>query len=101
MTTTSCHHARFSLRLPTPSHILWRASVILFFELSPESLKVLSIGTGERTVHCKIAYQALKDLGVDCFSVLCQGGNQPLDEFLDQNHPSMKLWTSFSDVQGY
>ena len=52
-------------------------------------------------MHCRIAFKALKDLGVDCFSVLCQGGNQPLDEFLDQKHPSMKLWTAFSSVQGY
>jgi hypothetical protein len=46
-------------------------------------------------------YDSLKDLGVDCFSALCQGGNQPLAEFLDVNHPNMKFWTAFSDIQGY
>ena len=46
-------------------------------------------------------YKALNDLGVDCFSALCQGGNQPLEEFLDLNHPSMKFWIGHSGVQGY
>jgi hypothetical protein len=52
-------------------------------------------------VHWSIAYLALKDLGVDCFSALCQGGNQPLDEFLDPLHPSMKFWTAMANIQGY
>lgn len=57
--------------------------------------------TGEKTVNWKVAYDALHDLGVDCFSVLCQGGNQPLNEFLDPHHPSMLFWTAFAHIQGY
>ena len=60
-----------------------------------------SLSTGEKTVNWKIMYDSLKDLGVDCFSALCQGGNQPLKEFLDVNHTSMKFCTAFSDIQGY
>ena len=56
---------------------------------------------GEKTVHWKVAFNALRDLGVDCFSFLCQGGNQPVNEFLDPNHPSMILWTAFSHIRGY
>jgi hypothetical protein len=52
-------------------------------------------------VHWTIAFKALQDLGVDCFSVLCQGGNQPIAEFLQPDHPSMKLWTAYADFQGY
>jgi hypothetical protein len=56
---------------------------------------------GEKTVHWDIMFNALKDLGVTCISILNQGGNQPIAEFIDPQHPSMKIWTDFADVQGY
>ena len=65
------------------------------------TFKLTLVCSGEKTVHWSIAYLALKDLGVDCFSALCQGGNQPLDEFLDPLHPSMKFWTAMANIQGY
>jgi hypothetical protein len=73
----------------------------LVCQQDPNKLKLILLCAGEKTVHWEVAYKALKELGVDCFSALCQGGNQPLDEFLDPNHPSMKFWTAFADFHGY
>jgi hypothetical protein len=65
--------------------------------LSPFSTDVVFMGTGEKTLNCRVLLNVLAGLGVRSFSVLRNGGNVPLNEVLDTGSSSMQLWTALAE----
>jgi hypothetical protein len=55
-----------------------------------------SICAGSCTVNCTTLHDALVALGVESFSILCNGGNKKLHEVLNPRDPNMQIWILFA-----